>query len=218
VFLIKTINHGGTKVNRYLFKSFLTLITISILGLTVGCTVTTREISSDQEVIYDEGYHFSDKMKIVNVLVESLMSRPPLSIANDKPVIIVYGVANRTSEHISTSAITDDIRQALLSSGKVRFINETQRINIAKESEYQYGGRVAATTRIKLARQVGAKYMLTGTLRSIEKKQPTQVRLKKKTLQYYSLNLELTDIETSLIEWADKAEVIRESSKPFIGW
>ena len=75
-----------------------------------------------------------------------------------------------------------------------------------------------AETRVARARQVGAKYMLTGTLRSITKKQPRQVRLKKKTLQYYSLNLELTDIETGLIEWTDKVEVIREAAKPFIGW
>ncbi len=217
-FFDKHINHGGTQVNRYPLKSCLIILIISLLGLTYGCTVTTREISSDQEVIYDEGYHFSDKKNIVDTLVGSLLSKPPLSITSGKPVMIVYGVANRTSEHISTSAITDDIRQALLESGKVRFINETQRENIASETDYQFGGRVAPKTRIKLARQVGAQYMLTGTLRSIEKKQPRQFRLKKKTLKYYSLNLELTDIETSLIEWADRAEVIREASKPFIGW
>jgi PBP1b-binding outer membrane lipoprotein LpoB len=44
------------------------------------------------------------------------------------------------------------------------------------------------------------------------------VRLKKKTLQYYSLTLELTDLQTGLIEWTDSAEIVRESSKPFIGW
>ncbi len=60
--------------------------------------------------------------------------------------------------------------------------------------------------------------MLTGTLRSIEKEEPRQIRLKKKILKYYSLNLELTSLETSLIEWAGSAEVIREASKPFIGW
>ena len=205
-------------MNRYTLKSCLIILIVFLLGLSFGCTVTTREISSEEEVIYDEGYHFSDKKNIVDALVGSLISKPPLSNTSDKPVMIVYGVANRTSEHISTSAITDDIRQALLESGKVRFINETQRENIAYETDYQYGGRVSPQTRIKLARQVGAKYMLTGTLRSIEKKQPRQVRLKKRTLKYYSLNLELTDIETSLIEWADTAEVIREAAKPFIGW
>lgn len=205
-------------MNRFQAGTLPTIFVIVAVLLTIGCTVTTKDISSDQEVIYDEGYHFSDKKHIVNAMVDSLISKPPLVNANDKPVIIVYGIANRTSEHISTSAITDDIRQALLARGKVGFVNKTQRENISRESDYQYSGKVTTETRIKLGRQVGASYMLTGTLRSIEKKQPRQVRLKKKVLKYYSLNLELTNLETSLIEWADSTEVIRESSRPFIGW
>ncbi|WP_321369885.1 penicillin-binding protein activator LpoB [uncultured Desulfuromusa sp.] len=186
--------------------------------IVAGCSVTTREVGSDEKVIYDEGYHFSDKKAIVDDMVASLLSKYPLLRATDRPVLIVYGIANRTTEHISTSAMTDDIRQALLNSGRVRFVNKAQRSNIERETSYQYGGSVAAETRIQKARQVGAKYMLTGTLRSIEKKQPRQFRLKKKTLMYYSLNMELTDIQTGLIEWADSTEVIREASKPFIGW
>jgi uncharacterized protein (TIGR02722 family) len=198
------------------------LLKMLLVGLfifiTAGCSVTTREVGSDEQVIYDEGYHFSDKKAIVEDMVTSLLSKHPLLRATDRPVLIVYGIANRTSEHVSTSAMTDDMRQVLLNSGRVRFVNKLQRKNIKKETSYQYGGSVAAETRIEKARQVGAQFMLTGTLRSIEKKQPRQFRLKKKTLMYYSLNMELTDIQTGLIEWADSAEVIREASKPFIGW
>lgn len=205
-------------MNRSFVRFFYMFLIIGSLSVFAGCTVSTRNVSPDEELHYDEAYDFSDKQVIVDKLIESLVTKQPLAGANDKPVIIVYGVANRTSEHISTSGITDDIRQGLLESGKARLINETQRENIEKETDYQQSGRVLAETRIARARQIGAKYMLTGTLRSIEKKEPRQVRLKKKSLQYYSLNLELTDIETSLIEWTDKVEVIREASKPFIGW
>ena len=203
-------------------KSFLSIgkyiALMCFIFTVVGCSVTTREVGSDEKVIYDEGYHFSDKKAIVNDMVDSLLTKYPLIRATDRPVLIIYGIANRTSEHISTSAMTDDMRQALLQTGRVRFINKVQRDNIASESSYQYGGSVAAETRIKKARQVGARYMLTGTLRSIEKNQPSQFRLKKKVLMYYSLNMELTDIETGLIEWADSTEVIREAAKPFLGW
>ncbi len=203
----------------YNFSRLIKTVLIgSLILLTSACSVTTREIGADEQVIYDEGYHFSDKKAIVADLVDSLLTRPPLLRSTDRPVMIVYGIANRTSEHISTSAMTDDMRQFLLQSGRVRFVNKMQRTNIERETSYQYGGNVAAETRIQKARQVGARYMLTGTLRSIEKKQPAQFRLKKKTLMYYSLNMELTDIQTGLIEWADSAEVIREASKPFIGW
>jgi len=189
-----------------------------LLVLSAGCTVSTRDVAADEKVIYDEGYHFSDKKMIVDDMTSSLLNKHPLVRAVDRPVLIVYGIANRTSEHISTSGISDDIRMALVNSGRVRMINESQRKNIEAETSYQYGGSVAAETRILKARQVGARYMLTGTLRSIKKDQPRQFRLTKRTLMYYSLNLELTDIQTGLIEWADSVEVIREASKPFIGW
>ncbi len=189
-----------------------------IMSLMIGCTATTRDISPDETIHYDESYDFSDKNAIVNDLVESLVNKPPLVARFDRPVIIIYGVANRTSEHIETSGITDDIRQEILESGKARFVSKRQRDDIAAETDYQYGGNVSAETRLQRARQVGAEYMLTGTLRSIKKKEPKQVRLRKKTLQYYSLTLELTDLQTGLIEWTDSAEIVREASKPFIGW
>jgi PBP1b-binding outer membrane lipoprotein LpoB len=32
------------------------------------------------------------------------------------------------------------------------------------------------------------------------------------------MNLEITDLETGEISWADNVEIARESSKPIIGW
>lgn len=199
-------------------KSMFFLFLAVLIASLAGCRATTRDYSPDDVVHYDESYDFSDKNTIVDYLVSSLISKPPLVSRYDRPVMIVYGVANRTSEHIETSGITDDIRMKILQSGKARFVNKNQRDNIEKETAYQYGGNVSPETRLRRARQIGAEYMLTGTLRSIKKKQPKQVRLKKKTLQYYSLTLELTDLQSGLIEWTDNAEIVRESSKPFIGW
>ncbi len=200
-------------------KSTLFLAILSAIALTAGCTATTRTVSPTEELHYDEAYDFSDKKKIVDSLVQPLLETSPLANAADRPVIIIYGIANQTAEHINTSGISDDIRESLIKAGRFRFINETQRDNIANETDYQYNsGAVAPETRIERARQLGARYILSGTLRSIEKEEPKQVRLTKKSLKYYSLHLELTDLRTSLIEWADSVEIAREASKPIIGW
>jgi uncharacterized protein (TIGR02722 family) len=187
-------------------------------GMISGCTVTTRTVSSDEELHYDESYDFSDKKTIVDALVKPLLASAPIPQTSEKPIIVVYDVANRTSEHISTQSITDDIREALLKSGKFRFVNRLQRDNIANELDYQHGGDVAPGNRVQPGQQTGADYILSGTLYSIEKKEPRQVRLKKKELKYYKLNLELTNIKSSELVWTDSVEVIREASKPFIGW
>ena len=203
--------------HRYFKWRILAAVLLAVICL-AGCRATTREISPDKKLHYDETYDFTDKKAIVSELVGSLVDKPPLCCRDGRPVIVIYGVANRTSEHIDTSGITDDIRQKILASGKARFINKTRRDAIAEELSYQYGGNVSPETRILRARQIGAEYMLTGTLRSIRKKQPDQVRLKRKTLQYYSLTLELTDLETALVEWTDSVEIAREAAKPIIGW
>jgi len=199
-------------------KGFVLGFAVMALMMMAGCSASTRDISPDEVIHYDEGYDFSDKKAIVSSLVDSLMNKPPLVARNDRPVLIVYNVANRTDEHIETAAITDDIRQEILQSGKARFVNEVQRDTIQKESDYQYGGNVSPETRIARARQVGAEYMISGTLRSITKNQPKEMRMTKKTLQYYSLTLELTDLQTGLIEWTDNVDIVRESSTPIIGW
>ncbi|MCP4111496.1 MAG: hypothetical protein GY749_39200 [Desulfobacteraceae bacterium] len=205
-------------MKKQALKLIIFLSAVSLVLTAGGCTVTTRTVSPDEELHYDESYDFSDKKIIVNELVQPLLAKSPLAEDTSRPVIVVYDVANRTSEHISTKAITDDIREELMKAGRFRFVNKTQRENIAKEVEYQYGGRVASGTRVEQARQIGADYILSGTLYSIEKKEPRQVRLKKKEMKYYKLNLELTSIKTGLMEWADSVEIIREASKPFIGW
>jgi penicillin-binding protein activator len=183
-----------------------------------GCSASTRVISPDEAIHYDENYDFTDKQAIVNVMVGSLITKSPLAARNDRPVMIVYNVANRTSEHIATDGITDDIRQKIMESGKAQFVNKEQRDNIEREMAYQYGGNVLPETRVAMARQIGAEYMLSGTLRSIEKNQQRQIRWFKKELNYYSLVLELTNLQTGLIEWTDSTEIVREASRPFIGW
>lgn len=191
---------------------------ILMAGLLGGCVSTTRTLDPDVEKHYDASYDFSDKKQIVDVLTDSLLSSPNVLTENSKPIIVIYGVDNETSEHISTSGITDDIRLALIRSGEYRFINRKQRGNLLDETDYQYAGFVPPEERVSEGRQLGADYILSGTLRSIEKKQPRQWRLNKKELVYYSMNLELTDLETGEISWADNVEIARESSRPVIGW
>jgi penicillin-binding protein activator len=204
------------------FNSFSTRMifwaAMSAAFLMAGCSSSTRDISPDEAMHYDESYDFTDKKAIVDSMVSSLLTKSPLAARNDRPVMIIYTVANRTSEHIATDGITDDIRQKIMESGKAQFVNKEQRDNIEKELAYQYGGNVLAETRTARARQIGAVYMISGTLRAIEKDQPRQIRWFKKELKYYSLVLELTDLQTGLIDWTDSMEIVRESSRPFIGW
>ncbi len=206
-----------TRSNRSVFSRIILLLILSFLLLLTGCATTTRTISTSEEIHYDEAYDFSDKKQIVSGLVDPLLDRYPAG--GQRPIVIVYPVANRTSEHIDTSGITDDIREELLQSNRFRFLNEAQRDNIARELDYQYNsGMVDPSQRIERARQAGADYILSGTLRSIEKEEGRGIRWKKKSMNYYSLHLQLTDLKSGMIDWSHSVDLAREASRPIIGW
>jgi len=196
----------------------LLMIICSAILIMSGCMASTRNLNPEDDLHYDASYDFSDKKQIVDRLVSPLLSAAPFFPAQVKPTLIVYPVVNETSEHISTAGITDEIRMKLIQSGKIRFINERQRDNIQKETSYQNQGYVDPALRVEQGRQLGADYILSGTLRSIKKKQPKQWRLTKKERIYYSLDLTMTDLKTGEIVYADQAELTREASKPIIGW
>lgn len=201
---------------KLMHKGLLALVLTGFAVSTLSGCATTRVLDPAVEKHYDAHYDFSDKKKIVDDLTDSLLKSGPAG--SPKPILVVYRVANETSEHINTSGITDDIRLALLKSGRYRFINEAQRNNILKEADFQNAGHVDPSMRFAQGKQLGADLILSGALRSIEKKEQRQIRLTKKKMVYYSLNLELTSLTTGEITWADKVELARESSRPIIGW
>lgn len=183
-----------------------------------GCIYTVRERDPNKKKHYTEEYSHSDQKRAVAHFVESLLQSKTLHNSGEPPVVIVYGVNNRTSEHIDTTSFTDKLEAALLKTGRVRFVNKAQRDNIEKEVGYMNTGKVDAATRLQLGKQLGAKYMLTGTFHSIDREEPKEIRLRKGRLLYYQLVLELTDITTNLIEWKEEVEVLREGQRPIIGW
>jgi uncharacterized protein (TIGR02722 family) len=205
-------------MNRIPFQAGRAMALLLAVSLLSACAATTRTLDPEVEKHYDASYDFSDKKQIVDALTTSLLSSPNVPTETNKPVIVIYGVDNETSEHINTGGITDDIRLALIRSGEYRFVNREQRDNLLEEADYQYAGFVPPEQRVIEGRQLGADYILSGTLRSIEKKQPRQWRLNRRELIYYSMNLELTNLETGEISWADNVEIARESSRPIIGW
>jgi len=190
---------------------------VSSLATLNGCFAHVREVGDQESAHYDERYDYVDLRNLSERMASSILSSAAVKESTGEPVIVIYGISNRTSEHIDTVALTNSIRTILANSGKVKFINRSRRDDIEEEIEAMQG-RVSPEEQIKLGSQAGAQYMLTGTLSSIEKEQMRQVRVTRKDLRYYKLTMELTDLQTALIEWTDEQEIIREATRPFIGW
>lgn len=190
------------------------------LALGSGCSAfraSVKDVDVATAKPMDTGYDYGDLRWLGNTVGDDIIGSDLIKGASSKPIFVVMGIQNRTTRHIDTKAITDTIRTVVINAGKANFVNETQRDNLLKEQGYQLAN-CTPETRVAIGKQLGAKYMLTGSLVELRKESPRQVRLSKQEEVYYQLTMEITDLETSLIAWTVQKERARGASKPVIGW
>jgi len=161
--------------------------------------------------LLDDRFNEADMQQMAETVIGAMVACPHVKNAPQPPVVIVERVQNRTEEHIDMVSMTDKIRTALIKSGKVRFVNKGERETL--EEEYQYGesGNVSGPTQKKRGKQTGADYIMSGALAT----NVQQVGNDK--LIYYKLTMNLTNLETSVIDCVEEKEVRKKYRKRGVG-
>ncbi|MCL1141235.1 penicillin-binding protein activator LpoB [Shewanella gaetbuli] len=191
----------------------LIFILTAVLGLSACQSKVEYGDATEVETV-NENFGSTDLQAISAKMVDSMLTFPPVvaMTQNDRPIIFVDKIKNKTSEHIDTESITDTISNKLLRSGKFRFIDMTRVDAVRKQLDYQNNaGMVDPSTAIKFGRQVGAQYMLYGNLSSIVKQDGSTKDV------YYKMTMRLMDLETGLLEWSEEKEIRKSKSKSFLG-
>lgn len=191
---------------------------IALIGLAIvlgGCSnkVSYGDAQEAETTTIDFGS--TDLQKIAGEMTDSmLMSGSVAAITRDnRPIVFVERIKNKTSEHIDTESITDTVSTKMLNSGKFRFVDMDRVESVRKQLKFQNNDElVDQSSAIQFGKMVGAQYMLYGNLASIVK----QAGSKKDV--YYKMTMRLMDLETGLIEWADETEIRKNESKSLLGF
>lgn len=200
-------------------KLFLSAAAIILGSGFVACTPGFEGEYSDpaKAEIVDDKWNETDARKTAEHMIRGMLEKPWLanyskSHSGAKPLVIVDDVENRTDEHLDVKALTDFIQDELINSGKVRFINKVQRQKILDELKFQQSEAVNQASAKKQGRQIGADYMLTGSVASsVHQMDGT------KTVTYQT-TLKLTNIETGEYEWSTKYEIKKRFRRSGAGW
>ena len=202
-------------------KWMLVAGTVSCVALgSSGCAMfrsSTKEVDVNQEKHMDADYDYSDMRNISADVANELLGSAFLGKFSEPPIFMIAGVENRTSNYVDTKGLTDKIRTALFNAGKAQFVNEARREDLLKEQGYQ-AANATPETQTAVGRQLGAKFMISGSLMEMRNDSPKQVRVSKQKLNYYKLTVEVTDLETGLMAWTTEKEFARQASLPLIGW
>jgi uncharacterized protein (TIGR02722 family) len=185
------------------------------VALISGCgpkAFTKGEYDDPTKVrLLDDKFNEADMQQMADEVIRSMVACPDVSNAKMPPVVIVERVQNRTEEHIDMQSLTDKVRTALIKSRKVKFVNKEERETLDEEYAYNEGGNVSGPSAKKRGKQTGADYIMSGSLAT----NIQQVGNDK--LIYYKLTMNLTNMETSVIDCTEEKEVRKKYRKQSVG-
>jgi len=193
---------------------------VGVVLFSSGCAMfraDTQTVGIDEMGHYRADYDATDMRNITQTVVNQITASPWLNNQSSIPIMVDAGVENRTSGYVDTKNLTDRMRTLLIQSGKIQFINASRRDQLLKEQGYQ-AAHATAATQAAIGQQLGAKFMLSGSLTEMTQKTMRQARVSKTEMKYYKLTIEITDLTTGLISWTTEEEFARKSREPLIGW
>jgi penicillin-binding protein activator len=182
--------------------------------LASGCATTVEYGDATSSKPISTEFGSSDLQQIAAKMVDSLLAFPPIMdvTANRRPVLMVDSVKNKTMQHIDTESVTDSIRTRLIRSGKFRFTDRTTDEAFKEELRVQNdSGLVDPSTAVKFGKQIGAEFMLTANLSEIAQSAGRVHDV------YYKFTMNLRNLRTGIIEWADEQEIRKQKTNPILG-
>ncbi len=192
------------------FNIGLVLMVIAVLAACNPRKVT--RVSEDTTIDLSGRWNDVDSRKTAtDMITEALGGRWLLNFdrehAGKQPVVICGFVKNKTAEHIDPETFIKDLERAFINSGQVRLVaggakREEVRGERAEQQDYS-----SAATMKKWGQEVGADFMLQGDIAQIVDS------YKDEKVNFYQVNLQLTNIETNEIVWIGESKIKKYINK-----
>ncbi len=177
-----------------------------------GCATRVERLQASQVTDLSGAWNDTDSRLVSEEMINDSLSRAWLqdwyrAHSNKRPAVIVGTVRNLSHEHINVNTFTSAMERALINSGKVDFVaSRTERKDIREERKDQ-DINAREDTRKAMGQELGADYMLTGTINTIvDPSGSTQVR-------YYQVNMSLISLADNRIVWVGQKEIKKEVTR-----
>ena len=202
-------------MKKLILLSLLTLILTSCSGFKAK-RVDSAEGDEKALSITDKWVQ-RDTEDAVKALVKQMENHPAFKsyVASSKKKfkIFIAEVQNETSEpYFPIGDINDELLNEFSYSGRFTLIDASARDKILKEIKYQNDGMVDSAQAKNIGKQFGADVLVFGSVRMQPESRDG------KTIKQYSINLRMTNLETSeeLLRLRHKTSKFSEQSKT--GW
>ncbi|MFN3404643.1 MAG: penicillin-binding protein activator LpoB [Cytophagaceae bacterium] len=182
---------------------FLVILITFLIGF--SCTRTVTRIDPDKETDLSGRWNDTDSKLVAQEMTSDMMNRPWRgefhNKNNKRPTIIIGQIKNKSHEHIDAETFIKNIERECINTATIRVVQSAEFREKMREERADQQQFASPETQKKWGRELGADYMVFGTINSIVD------TYNKKKVVYYQINLELADLETNEIVWIGEKKI-----------
>ena len=199
-------------------KNRLMLVPVILVPLLMGCGSTSVKRMDVAEVKDISGrWNDTDSQLTAEEMIRDCTTRPWIQNAvsaqnGSNPSVVVGTVRNQSSEHINTDTFVENLQRSLINSGKVNFVASKAERGEIRGERLEQDTNASEETRKAHGQEIGADYMLSGIINSIEDREDN------KEVVYYQVNLKLLDVKTNQIVWNGEKKIKKYVKRAKASW
>ncbi len=186
-------------------KAILCLPTILLLVFTNCAKRTVTRVDPGKQIDLSGRWNDTDSKLVAEEMIKDALGRPWretfFNKYNKKPTVIVGIVTNKSSEHIESDVFIKDVEKEFINSGTIRVVQNSEFREKVRQERADQGQYASPETAKKWGKEMGADFMMFGTINSVTDD------YNKKKVNFYKVNLELTDMETNEVVWIGDKEI-----------
>lgn len=193
------------------------VLALAALALSAACN-STRVSRVDPNSVTDLSgrWNDADSRLVANALIQQSLDAPwarNYATANGgkQPTVIIGAFRNRSMEHIPVGTFTRDLERAFVNSGTVQIVASKEERGDIRDERADQQQNATAETRARMARELGARYMLQGDVQTIEDSEG------KEKIVYYQIDATLIDLESNAKVWLGQHKIKKFIERRGIG-
>lgn len=186
-------------------KNIMRISVIILIGVfTLNSCITQKRsvqrVNPDEQIDLSGRWNDTDSKLAAEALIDQVLQErwiPEFLQAHsgNRPVVIVGLVKNKSHEHIDAETFIKDIEKAIIKNGSVRLVQAADKREELRGERADQQDFASAETTKKWGLELGADFMLQGTINSIVDS------YKSEKVVYYQIDLELSNLQTNEIVW-----------------
>jgi hypothetical protein len=187
-------------------RSILAGLAVTVLAVS-GCSIKRVERIDPNSVTDLSGrWNDADSRLVANALItqslEATWARDYAAANGGTPPAVIIGqIRNRTMEHIPIGTFVRDLERAYVQTGVVRLVASAEEREELRGERADQQTNASAETRARMARELGARFMLQGDVQAIEDSEGRE------RIVFYQVDVTLLDLETNVRTWMGQHKI-----------